>query len=306
MSAVLAVDIGGTKLAAAVVDADGGIRRRGRVPTATDAPFDALAGLLRRLEQEAGADGLPIVGVGVGCGGPMRWPEGVVSTLNIPSWREFPLRDRLVELFPGVPVRLHNDAITFAAGEHWRGAGVGAANLLGMVVSTGVGGGLILDGVVRDGPTGNAGHLGHVVVEPDGPPCTCGGRGCLEAIARGPATVAWARERGFPGTDGAALARAARDDDPVALAAFTRSGAAVGVALAGAAALLDLDMAVVGGGLSAAGELLFAPMREAFAAHAAMPFVARMRILPAARPDDAGLLGAAALVLEGERYWSVD
>ncbi len=302
---VLAVDIGGTKLAAALVDADGTILRRGQVPTNQAGgpadPFPALAELLRGL-----ADGTTVAGVGVGCGGPMRWPEGVVSTLNIPAWRGFPLRERLRELFPGVPVRVHNDAVAFAAGEHWRGAGVGVADLLGMVVSTGVGGGLILNGKVRDGPTGNAGHVGHVVVDPDGPECTCGGRGCLESIARGPATVAWARARGFAGTDGVALAEAARGGSPVARAALERAGSAVGQVLAGVTAMLDLDLVVIGGGLASAGDLLFDPIGAALERHARMPFTRRLRVVPAAHPTDAGLLGAAALVLAGDRYWSAD
>jgi glucokinase len=296
---VLAVDVGGTKLAAALVDGTGEILRRGQVPTGGDDPFAVLADLLGEL-----SEGVQVAGVGVGCGGPMRWPEGVVSTLNIPAWRDFPLRQRLADLFPGRPVRLHNDAVAFAAGEHWRGAGAGVPNLLGMVVSTGVGGGLILDGRVRDGATGNAGHIGHVVVDPAGPDCTCGGRGCLEAVARGPATVAWARAQGFAGVDGRALVTAARGGDAVALAALRRSGSAVGQALAGATALLDLDLVVIGGGLSAAGDLLFGPLQAAFDRHARMPFTRRLRIVPAQRPADAGLLGAAALVLAGDRYWS--
>jgi glucokinase len=295
----LAVDVGGTKMAAALVGEDGEILRRGQVPTAVPDPFAALAGLLGGL-----VDSTPIAGVGVGCGGPMRWPEGVVSTLNIPSWREFRLRDRLADLFPGVPVRVHNDAIAFTAGEHWRGAGRGVDDLLGMVVSTGVGGGLILGGRVRDGRTGNAGHVGHVVVDPDGPPCGCGGRGCLEAIARGPATVAWANSQGFAGADGVALVAAARAGEPVPIAALDRSGAAIGRVLAGVTATLDLDLVVIGGGLSQAGDLLFRPLRKSFDRHARMPFTRRLRIEPAQRPADAGLLGAAALVLAGDRYWS--
>ncbi|MEV1167181.1 ROK family protein [Nonomuraea sp. NPDC049784] len=143
-----------------------------------------------------------VEGVGVGCGGPMTWPDGEVSPLNIPGWRGFPLRARLAARFPGMPVRLHNDAVCLAVAEHWKGAGRGAADMLGMVVSTGVGGGLILNGRLVNGRTGNAGHIGHVIVEPDGGPrCGCGGHGCLEAVARGPALTAWALDQGWiPGT----------------------------------------------------------------------------------------------------------
>jgi glucokinase len=155
---------------------------------------------------------------------------------------------------------------------------------------------LILGGQVRNGGTGNAGHLGHVVVDPDGPPCTCGGRGCLESIARGPACVAWARSQGFSGEDGPSLVAAARNGDALATAALARAGRAIGVALAGATALLDLDLAVIGGGMVAAGDLLFGPLREALAEHARMPFTQRLRVVPAERPAEAGLLGAAALL----------
>ncbi|MBA3620505.1 MAG: ROK family protein, partial [Acidothermales bacterium] len=198
---VLALDIGGTKLAAAVVDPDGGVLVADRVDTPqgpgveAEQLFRSLVDLAEEVLARAGRPDL--AGVGVGCGGPMTWPEGRVSSLNIPSWQGFPLRDQLRERFPGRPVRVHNDAVCAAIGEHWRGAGCGRAAMLGMVVSTGVGGGLILDGQLIDGSTGNAGHIGHVVVDPDGPPCACGGAGCLEAVARGPALAAWALEQGW-------------------------------------------------------------------------------------------------------------
>src|SRR5258708_24255049 len=118
----------------------------------------------------------------------MEWPSGRVSPLNIPAWRGFPLRERLAARFGGgrLRVRVHNDAVCVAAGEHWRGAGRGSKNVLGMVVSTGVGGGLILDNRLIDGASGNAGHIGHVVVYPDGPACVCGGPGLVEGVRRGP------------------------------------------------------------------------------------------------------------------------
>ncbi len=311
---VLAVDIGGTKLAAALVDPDGRVAAHDRAPTPNAPGVDgeelwrALDALLGKLV--AGAGNPPLAGVGVGCGGPMTWPAAEVSPLNIPAWRGFPLRERLRARHPGLPVRVHNDAICVAVGEHWLGAGRGHGNVLGMVVSTGVGGGLILDGHLVDGASGNAGHIGHVVVEPDGPPCACGGRGCLEAIARGPGLVAWAREQGWRPGDGTAtgveLAADARRGDPVAGSAMRRAGRAIGIAIASAAHLCDLEVAAIGGGLSQAGPLLFDPMRAAFAAHARMEFATRARIVPAALGQTAGLVGAAALIHEQDRYWSAD
>ncbi|MDQ3504003.1 MAG: ROK family protein [Actinomycetota bacterium] len=298
MSAVLALDIGGTKLAAALVSADGVVQRSARAPTPAD-PWPVCHRLLEQVR-----DGAEIAGVGVGSGGPMEWPIGLISPLNIPGWESFPLRHRLVESYPGVPVRVHNDAACVAVGEHWRGAGQGVDNVLGMVVSTGVGGGLVLGGRLIDGATGNAGHIGHVVVQPDGPDCVCGGQGCLEAIARGPAVVAWARERGSSAADGRELAALARDGDQVALAALERAGAAVGVGVASAAALLDVRLAVIGGGLASSGEPFWRPLQTSFARHARLGFLAGVTVVPAALGGEAGLVGAAALVLAGDRYWS--
>jgi glucokinase len=309
----LAVDIGGTKLAAALVDSGAALVRTARGSSRNPRDGDELFERLVAVMAEAAA-GEPVAGIGVGCGGPMRWSEGLVSPVNIPAWRDFPLRDRIAAAWPGVPVRLHNDAIAMAAGEHWCGGGQGSRSLLAVVVSTGVGGGALLTGprgefMLLAGPTGNAGHVGHVVVDPDGPECGCGGRGCLEAIARGPATVTWATERGWrpasasTAADGPALVAAARTGDPLALAALTRCGQALGVALASTAHVLDLDRVVVGGGLAlGAGELVLAPARHAFARHAVMDFARRCDIVPTPLGADAGLYGAAALIAT-DRYW---
>ena len=299
MSTVLAVDIGGTKLAAALVDEQGVLLRAARVPTG-DAPWEALTGLLDEVRGDT-----DVIGVGVGCGGPMRWPEGWVAPPNTRAWRGgFALGDALRARYDGLPVRIHNDVVALVVGEHWRGAGRGVDDLLGMVVSTGVGGGAVLGGRVVDGATGNAGHVGHLVVDPDGPECGCGGRGCVEAVARGPATVAWARERGCPARDGAELAALAHAGEEVARAALARAGRALGLGIVGAAAVLDVRLVLLGGGLSQAGEPLWGPLRETVAAHARLPFLADLRVEPTALGQDSGLVGAAALVHGGDRYWS--
>ena len=309
----LAVDIGGTKLAAAVVDPEGRITHQGRTPTprlraGPDDIWRALCGLLESVRAEAVAGGQPVpYGIGVGCGGPMRWPDGAVSPLNIPAWRDFPLRERLLPLAGGGPVRVHNDAICTAVGEHWRGAGRKFADVLGMVVSTGVGGGLVLGGRVIDGASGNAGHIGHVVVDPGGPPCACGGRGCLEAIASGPSVAAWASGQGWrsaAGTDAATVTHDARRGHPVACAALARAGHALGVAITSAVHLCDVEVVAVGGGLAQAGPLLFDPLEEALRRHARLGFVRDVRVVPAALGQQAGLVGAAALLLGGPAYWS--
>ncbi|HWH28684.1 MAG TPA: ROK family protein [Mycobacteriales bacterium] len=296
---VLALDIGGTKLAAALVDDDGTVLQSARRPTPAE-PWPACVALLEEVAGAARVDG-----VGAGCGGPMRWPDGVVSPLNMPSWRDFSLRQRLAERWPGRPVRVHNDAVCVAVGEHWRGAGRGVDDLLGVVVSTGVGAGVVLGGRVLDGSTGSAGHLGHVVVEPDGPACGCGGRGCLEAVARGPAVVERARAAGCAVRDGLELAELARAGDEIARAELARAGRALGTGFASAAALLDLRHVVVGGGLAQAGAPLWGPLHTAVATHARLPFTRGLRVVPAVLGAHAGLVGAAALVID-RRYWSAD
>ena len=313
---VLAIDVGGTKLAAATVEPGGRLTTWMQVPTPRDLDSEQLwrtldARVQRLLDEAKMAAPDDLAGVGAGCGGPMEWPAGLVSPLNIPVWRSFPLRARLQERFPGIPVRVHNDAICVGAGEHWRGAGRGRDNVLGMVVSTGVGGGLILDGRVIRGASGNAGHIGHVVVDPeDGPPCACGARGCLEAIAGGPALVTWAQRQGWRQGQPDATTKDLADDGahghPVGVAAMRRAGRALGIAIASATYLCDLEVVSIGGGLSQAGAILFDPLEEALHAHAKLPFVRQLTVVPAALGQSAGLVGAAALIFAADRYWMGD
>lgn len=280
--------------------------RAATVPTPPAASGAEVFAALARLLGEV-LDGDEPTGVGVGCGGPMSWPAGEVSPLNIPGWRGFPLRATLAELLPDRPVRLHNDAVALAAAEHWRGAARGRDHALAMVVSTGVGGGLVLGGRLVDGATGNAGHVGHVVVDPAGPRCTCGGQGCLEAVARGPALAAWAVQQGWVPSAGAPTARAlatdARRGDRVARAAFDRAGSALGVGIASVVQTCDLEVVVLGGGVASAWDLLEPPLLAAYRRHAGLAFAREVPVVPAALGATAGLVGAAALVVRGDVYW---
>lgn len=316
----LGIDIGGTKLAAGLVNSRGALVSWTRVPTPSGGEVDAeqvwskVVSLMTDVLASAGVDRRELLGVGVGCGGPMQWPEGIVSPLNLPAWRAFGLRGKVAEWLPGRPVRLHNDAVCFAVAEHWVGAARGSAAALGIVMSTGVGGGLLMNGRVVDGPTGNAGHVGHMLVEPEGPACGCGSRGCLEAVARGPALVQWALEQGWQPsawvgagvTTGEHLAADARGGDRIAVTAFNRAGTALARALASTANLLDLDVAVVGGGLSNAGGLLFDPLTVELSNRLTMEYAQRLRVLRSALGDGAGVIGAAALVAAGDAYWWLD
>ncbi|MDX8029851.1 ROK family protein [Lentzea sp. BCCO 10_0856] len=291
---VLALDFGGTKIAAALIDPSGSVVRSARVPTPTSDPWDAV---LTVVSSVVGNN--PVTGVGIASAGPVDTARGTVSPINVPSWQAFPLRAAVAELFPHVPVELAGDGVCMALGEHWRGAGQGSTFMVGLVVSTGVGGGLVLDGRPFGGRTGNAGHIGHIVVEPDGAPCTCGGRGCVETVAGGPRMVAWARRAGWQApddADAAVLAAAALAGDEIPLEAFERAGQAVGMAIAGAAAVCDLDLAVIGGGVAQAGELLFEPIRRTLKTHAGLSYLEGLEVRAAQLGGEAGLVGAAALV----------
>jgi glucokinase len=215
-----------------LVDGSGGLTDAVRTPTpATDDP-EAVWAALAELIGGVLARGAAVL-CGVGCGGPMTPGGEKVSPLNIPAWRDFPLRGRLAEM-TGLPTAVDNDAKALALAEGWTGAAVGRADYMAMVVSTGVGGGIVSAGRLLDGRTGNAGHVGHVVVEPDGRPCHCGGRGCLEAEASG---------RAITEITGRPAAEAPPD-------LVERAGRLVGRAVASVANLLDLPLVVVAGSVA--------------------------------------------------------
>jgi len=292
---ILALDIGGTKIAAGLVDADGRLIHREQRPTP---PADAET-IWATVETVIGSvltavDGAVVTGVGIASAGPIDLPAGTVSPINIPEWQCFPIVDR-VAARTGLPVRLAGDVVCLTLGEHWRGAAQGARFVLGMVVSTGVGGGLVFDGAPYLGRTGNAGHIGHVVVQAGGPSCACGGHGCVEAIASGPSLVRWARGHGWAGHDAEALAAAAIAGDEVAIRAFARGADAIAAAIASTAAVCDLDLVVLGGGVAGAGEVLFGPLRDRLGYYTGLDFLRGLRVVPAALGVDAGLVGAAAL-----------
>ncbi|MCX2185464.1 ROK family protein [Streptomyces sp. SKN60] len=303
---VVALDIGGTKIAGALVDAGGRIHVRAQRPTparedgetvmkAVTAVLDELAG--SPLWASAGA-------VGIGSAGPVDASAGTVSPVNVPGWRDFPIVERVHRATDGRPVTLVGDGVAMTAAEHWQGAARGHDNALCLVVSTGVGGGLVLGGRLHPGPTGNAGHIGHISVDLDGDPCACGGRGCVERIASGPHIARRALEAGWrPGPDGdasaAAVAAAARAGDPVAAASFERAAQALAAGIAATASLVEIDIAVVGGGVAGAGEVLFAPLRRSLRSYATLSFVRGLTVVPALTGTDAGLLGAAAAAAPG-------
>ena len=300
MSHALAIDFGGTKVEAALISSDGEIKpgSRLRAPTGATATSEDLQDAVRRVVEHAlsEADGVELVGVGIGTAGPINQKAGTVSPLNTPGWRDFPLVDFVGTLTGGLPVVMRIDGICITLGDYWLGAAQGANSVMGMIVSTGIGGGIILGGRVAPSTTGNAGHIGHVEVGGHNDPCLCGGHGCVESVASGPKTVAWAQSQGWLGQTGEDLARDYAAGHEVARAAVERSGRAIGRAIASATNLLDLDLVVIGGGFSNVTPDLFDFIRESIAERQTFPFVTRVKVVPSAITDDAPLLGAAALV----------
>ncbi|MFD4834991.1 ROK family protein [Streptomyces uncialis] len=301
---VAALDIGGTKIAAALVDDRGRVHARAQRPTPAHEDGDTVMRAVTEVVAQLTVSPLwsSVRAVGIGSAGPVDAVAGTVSPVNVPGWRRYPLVERVASATGGLPVELIGDGVAITAAEHWQGAARGHDNALCMVVSTGVGGGLVLGGRLHPGPTGNAGHIGHISVDLDGDPCPCGARGCVERIASGPNIARRALEGGWrPGADGdasaEAVAVAARAGDPVALASYRRAAQALAAGIAATATLVEIDIAVIGGGVANAGEVLFAPLRRSLRDYAALSFVQRLTVTPAQMGADAGLVGAAAAAL---------
>ncbi len=295
----LAIDIGGTKIAAGAVNSAGQLLTSASSPTADAADGEELFAQLCALADKVLADEAladeslsgkaragqpqPIV-CGVGSGGPMRDQNRLVSPLNIPVWRDFPLRDRLSQHFLGqhlkIPVHVENDAKALALGEGWVGAAQGVRNYIAMVVSTGIGGGIVLEGRLLHGADLNAGHIGHVFVEPDGHPDAAGARGNLEGQASGSAILA---KTGQPPTESGIELR-------------QQVGVWVGRAVASVANLLDLQLAVVSGSVALGfGDVFFESAQDTIDELCRLDFSAGTKIIPGALGHQGPLIGAGAV-----------
>lgn len=297
----------------ALVGPDARVFGQVRIPTPrTRDPEETWAAVARAAAAPLAAAeaGGGLRGIGIGSAGPVDPAAGTVSPVMIPAWRDAPVREWARSWAPDAEVTLVGDGICAAIGEHWAGAGRGAANMLGCTVSTGVGGGLILGGRPWHGPSGNAGHIGHVVVEPDGPRCPCGSRGCLELTASGTGLLSRARAEGWtgPGEDATArdLAAAARAGDPLAARLFREAGRALAAAFVSVCAVCDLDRIVVGGGVAEAGPLLFDAVHAGVREFSGLPFLHRVEVRPAELGEHTGLVGAAAVVHAPQRYGALE
>ncbi|KTR93286.1 ROK family transcriptional regulator [Microbacterium testaceum] len=295
---VLAVDIGGTKVDAAVVSIAGEVVRESvtRRPTGRESDRETLARNVREAAAEALAavPGARVGAIGVGSAGPVDLPSRTVSPLNLPLAAGLAIDEVLGGLVDG-PIHLALDGTCIALAEHWRGSLLGCRNALAIVVSTGVGGGFVLDGRPMGGASGNAGHLGQTFVRTilDGEVVAS----TLEAVAAGPGTVAWARSQGWEGETGLDLAASYRSGDEIATAAVARSATAVGQAIAAAATLCDLEAVAIAGGFSQVADDYIDRVRVAAHAASVHEYARRCRITGSGLDGDGPLLGAAALAL---------
>jgi glucokinase len=303
MAIYLGLDFGGTKLAVGFADASGTLLGLRRCPTdAESGPTGALAAmqaLFAELVATLGPEARRPAAVGISFGGPVD-PSRRRTLLSHhgPGWEDYPLVERVAALWPG-PVAMDNDANAAALGEGRFGAGRGYPNLLYVTVSTGIGGGVLVDGQLYRGSRGLAGEIGHTIVVPEGPRCACGKRGCLEALAAGPAIArAYAERQGLPegGVSAADVFDRAAAGEPLAQAVVAAAIHWLGLGLANAINLLDPDLVVIGGGVSRAGAALFQPLRAEVRAVCAPSPPDTVPIVPAALADAVGVLGAIALV----------
>ncbi len=291
----LAIDIGGTKIRAAVVSATGQVLSRAEGPTPARAHGDVVVAALAELAELA-RQGRPVSAIGVCAPGPLDATRGIAqATPTIDGFRDYPLRDRITAAF-GLPTVLEHDGHAAAIGEWLHGAGRGEQSMVYVTISTGIGGGAIVEGTLQRGRFGMAGHVGHMTVQPDGAICNCGNPGCWEAVAAGPAFAAAAQAFGF--TDGAATFTAARQGDARALDLVQAEGRWLGLGLVNLLHIYSPDLIVLGGGMTHGLDLLRPAITAEIARRAMQPF----RDTPFVRAgleDNAGLVGAAALARQG-------
>lgn len=306
----IGIDIGGTKVAGALVSEAGDILRLERRPTPSGDPA-AIVDIVVELVRELG-EGEQVVAAGVAAAGFIDATQSTVYYAPNISWRSEPLRERLSERLPGLDITIDNDANAAGWAEYRFGAGRGTTDMTMLTIGTGVGGAIITDGRLLRGGFGAAGEIGHLRVVPGGHPCGCGQKGCIEQYGSGRAllrfageiadaggigqALAGARERNGGALDGAIVAQLISADDPGALAALRELGDWLGQACASIGAVLDPQVFVFGGGVAIAGDRLLDPIRESFLTHLpARGFHPEPRFMAAQLVNDAGVVGAADL-----------
>ena len=315
---IIGVDLGGTNIVVGAMSADGkhsyGMRS---IPTSAELGAEGVAdrivglieGVILDTIAQTSANRRDFMGVGIGAPGPLDRDKGLVIVAPNLGWRNFPLRDRIGERL-NLPATLDNDANCATVGEWWQGAAKGASNVIGMTIGTGIGGGLILDGKLFHGASDVAGEIGHTTIDLNGRHCKCGNYGCLEAYASGPAIATRAREvlvreetaSLLPSLVGGRLEsitaetvyRAAQQGDAVASEIVRDTARYLGTGIANLLNILNVDVVVVAGGVTQAGDALFVPMQAEVRRRAFRPAVDATRIVPGILPGNAGVVGAVA------------
>lgn len=308
---IAGIDIGGTKIAVALANNEGLMQSYFRFPTTIELGahriLDNTIKEIERLIREA--DGR-LTAIGVGCGGPMNRKRGVIlSPMNLPGWDEFPIVELLEKHFD-VPVVLDNDANAAALGELEYGAGQGFRNLVYVTISTGIGGGIIINGEVVHGVGDGTGEIGHITVQPDGVLCGCGSRGCLEALCSGTNIARRARERLSEGRESSMMnvmresgggvtaktvAEAALKGDALASEIWVETINFLAIGINNIIVTLAPEAVILGGGVSTVGEQLFAPLRRQLAERVRILPIEGVQVLQAALGGDSGIYGALIL-----------
>lgn len=314
MRFALAIDLGGTKVSAAVVREDGEIISKVTRPTEAQKGGDWVLNRIKEASLEALEIGkIPLsqlIGVGMGTPGVVDVQKGIMlsEAVNIPEWKGRNLKAELERVL-NIPALIENDANAAGLGEFVFGAGRGSKSLIFVAVGTGIGGAIVLDGQIVHGVSFAAGELGHISIDPNGLKCGCGNYGCIELYASGPAIAQKAREFVLAGIHtklsemaspeeltAEHVAKAAKDGDFLAQSVLAEAGRLLGVALTGIVNLLSPDCIVIGGGVAQAGDWLLEPIRWEVKRRALPDATKFLRIVPTALGTDAGILGAAALV----------
>ena len=310
----VALDLGGTRFRVAVGTSDGVLEWRVSRPTLAERGREAVLDAIFATIDEAiatVADPKTIKGIGIGAPGPLDpWKGVIINPPNLPGWDGTPLK-QLFEVRFGLRTLVGNDANLAAVGEHRYGAGKGYDHVIYVTVSTGIGGGVIVDNRLLLGHCGFAGEVGHMTIDMHGPRCRCGNVGCLEALASGTAIARTARELVASGVETALrelppdeitakrVAELAIQGDEASREILRQAGTALGVGMVNLIHLFNPQRIIIGGGVSNAGPLLWEPMRQTVATRALISCQRDMEIVPAGLADDAGLLGAIALVTLG-------
>lgn len=317
---IIGVDLGGTKIATGIIDINGKILSKNKEPTLIkNGPEGVISQMIRMVEENLKKIKISlkeVKGIGIGAAGPLDTKKGIIiEPPNLPGWKNVQLVKPFKEKF-SLPVYLDNDANAACLGEWYFGAGKGTKNMVYLTVSTGIGGGVIIEGKLYHGANDNAGEIGHMTINPDGPLCGCGNRGCLEAHASGTSIARYAKEilKGYKGktlilefsenniekVTAEIVFKSAKAGDRLAEKIVNKTSEYLGIGVANVINIFNPEKVVLGGGVTKAGEMLFKIVRKVAKERAMSSLFKAVKIVPAKLKGDVGIIGAATLVLEGE------